>query len=162
MVEPITFDTPVIAYGLRTEQAWFDPAGSLSPWGMARIFDGIAESGFAILDCGEAYRARSGCAMAPRQAMTSYLEPIRQATPLRGSFRLLNAGGSVLHIYLEIYDAIGRLSAAQEATYALIRNDGLIAEFTDVQRDDIAIMLRYHAPLPKPKYCGRLIGLGVV
>jgi acyl-CoA thioesterase FadM len=160
LVEPIKFDTPVIAYGLRTEQAWFDPSGALSPWGMTRIFDRIAASGFDILDCGEAYRARSGCAMAPRQAMTTYLEPVRQATPLRGAFRLLDASAAVLHVYLEIYDALGRLAAVQEALYALSQDDdGRDADFTEAQRADIAIMLRYHASLPKPKYRGRLLAL---
>lgn len=161
LVEPIKFDTPVIAYGLRTEQSWFDPSGSLSSWGVSRIFDGIAASGFDILDCGEAYRARSGCAMAPQQAMTTYLEPVRQATPLRGAFRLLDAGDAMLHVYLEIYDALGRLAAAKEAIYALVHDDGRIAMFTDAQRADIAIMLRYHAPLPKPKYCGRLVSMEI-
>jgi acyl-CoA thioesterase FadM len=108
LVEPIKFDTPVIAYGLRIEQAWFDASGSLSVWGMTRVFDRIAASGFDILDCGEAYRARSGCAMAQRRAMTTYLEPVRQATPLLGAFRLLDASASGLHVYLEICDALGR------------------------------------------------------
>lgn len=159
LIEPVKFDTPVIAYGLRTEQAWFDHSGLLSAWGLTRVFDGIAASGFAILDCGEAYRARSGCAMAPRQAMTCYLEPVRQATPLRGAFRLLDAGASMIHVYLEVYDALGRLAAAQEALYALVQGNGSVADFTEAQRGDIAIMLRYHASLPKPKYCGRLVSL---
>jgi acyl-CoA thioesterase FadM len=159
LVEPIKFDTPVIAYGLRIEQAWFDASGSLSVWGMTRVFDRIAASGFDILDCGEAYRARSGCAMAQRRAMTTYLEPVRQATPLRGAFRLLDASASGLHVYLEIYDALGRLAAAAEALYRLQNESGGHAGFTDAQRDDIAIMLRYHASLPKPKYQGRLLAL---
>ncbi|MCV3764547.1 thioesterase family protein [Rhizobium sp. TRM95796] len=159
MIDPVTFDTPVIAYGLHTEQDWFDATGCLSSWGTSRIFDGIAATGFAILDCGEAYRARSGCAMALRQAMTSILEPVRQATPLRGAFRLLDAGGGALHVYLEIYDALGRLSAAQEAVYALTAASGAVAAFTDAQRANIEIMLRYHAPLPKPKHRGRMVTL---
>lgn len=159
MADPIPFDTPVIAYGLSAERDWFDPSGSLSPWGIARIFDGIAAAGFAILDCGEAYRARSGCAMALRQATTSYLEPVRQATPLRGAFRLLDSSASALHVYLEIYDGIGRLVAASEAIYALCDRAGDIVEFSEAQNADIAIMLRFHAPLPRPKYCGRLAGL---
>lgn len=159
MADLITFDTPVIVQGLRLEQDWFDASGRLSSWGLTRIFDRIAAAGFDILDCGEAYRGRSGRAMAPQRVTTSYLEPVRQATPLRGAFRLLDATHFSLHVYLEIYDALGRLAAAQEALYALAHDDGLLAEFTDVQRADIAIMLRYHASLPKPKYLGRLVAV---
>ncbi|MDH6267859.1 hypothetical protein M2360_003259 [Rhizobium sp. SG_E_25_P2] len=160
LVDPIKFDTPVIAYGLRTEQDWFQPSGALSSWGMTRVFDRIAATGFAILDCGEDYRARSGCAMAPRQCLTTYLEPVRQAPPLRGAFRLLGAGDSMLHVYLEVYDAAGRLAGAEEAVYGLTAcGDGRAAYFSEVQRQDIAIMLRYHASLPKPKYSGRLVSM---
>jgi acyl-CoA thioesterase FadM len=162
LVDPITFDTPVIAYGLRTEQDWFEASGNLSTWGISRIFDGIAATGFAILDCGEAYRARSGCAMALRRALISNLEPVRQATPLRGAFRILDASASALHVYLEIYDALGRLSAVQEAVYALTETGGAEASFTDAQQANIEIMLRYHASLPKPKHCGRTVTLDTV
>lgn len=159
---PKPFDTPVICPTMKVLPEWIDYNDHLNVAYYSLIFDRSADAAVDILNLGEAYRRAENKTLVTAESHITHVRELKAGAEVRATFRLIDADGKSLHVYLELFHADGWLSAAQESVLLhvdLAGSSPKVARMAEPIQVDVQTMLRYHSSLPRTKYVGRTLGI---
>jgi acyl-CoA thioester hydrolase len=153
--------TPFVSSVMRVEPAWIDYNGHLNMAYYNVLFDRAVDEVYELLGLGLDYLKDRRHSTFTAEVHVRYLRELKEADPVRVSFRLLDYDQKRLHYFEELHHAEeGWLSATSENMALNVNMDEKkTAPFPADVMAHLARMKAAHATLPVPQGAGRRIGM---
>lgn len=157
----VKFGAPITAPEMVIEPQWIDYNDHLNMAYYNVLFDRAADTAVELLDLGEAYRRATDRTLMNAEVHVTYLRELKPDAVVRATFRLLDADQKRMHVYQELHHRDGWLAATSESVILHVDLKGpKVVPFPASIGETVQAMLREHQALPRPKYVGRVMGLG--
>jgi len=149
-------------YETAVHSAWIDYNGHMSEAYYVLIFGYATDAFLDHIELDDAARRAEKSSVYTLEAHINYLDEVAEGTPVRVESRILGYDKKRVHLYHEMFraDSASPVAATELMLLHVDKSDKPAASpFPARTAEKLASIATRQAPLERPKYCGRIIGL---
>jgi len=145
----------------KVEKAWLDLNGHMNMAYYHLLFDQSLDGIFSDLGIGWEYTKKGENSCFIGEVHVCYIAELKEATPVRITYQLLDWDAKRLHIFGHMYNGeTGKLSATSEQMSVHIdMKTRRVAPFPETIQAKIANLMESQKDLPRPAQAGRVMGI---